>query len=272
MTVYSRLGLNFDTNRFGSAQTLADSAGNTLNLIANTAPLAPWQVTDLGAGAVVRTNYYQNPTAGNVASMLISANSLYYSANAANDSITQSLASTLTIELGNFKSHTDNISGVTVSNSQGIPSLNSAQNIGQLSMITLAKTDGVSNTTPILGSFTSLFIPDVLTANTIKLTYYANEYANSISLNTDPITGNTTISSNLPNSEIALIQSYITSTTNVLYNQRMQDWTFYQNSLQVSQDASFLQSFNSMGGTMSYLVNNVIGTPSLINKLASANS
>lgn len=265
MTVYSRLGLNFDTTRFGSAQTLAPSAANTLNLIANTAPLKTWQTTDLSAGPVVRTNYFQNPTAGNVASMLISANSLYYSANSANDSVTQSLASSLTIELNNFKSHTDNISGVTVSNSQGIPSLNSAQNIGQLNMLTLSKSDGVSNTAPILGSFTSLFISDILTANTIKLTYYANEYTNSLSLNVT--TGNTT--SNLANSEIANIQNYIISTTNVLYNQRIQDWTFYQNSLQVSQDASFLQSFNSMGGTMTYLVNNVIGTPSLITKLTS---
>ena len=264
MTIYSRLGLNFDTTRFGSAQTLAPSASNTLNLIANTAPLKPWQTTDLSAGPVVRTNYFQNPTVGNVASMLISSNSLYYSANSANDSVTQALASSLTIELNNFKSHTDNISGVTVSNSQGIPSLNSAQNIGQLNMMTLSKTDGVSNTAPILGSFTSLFIPDILTANTIKLTYYANEYANSVGAN---ISGY--ITSNLAPSEITNIQNYLLSTTNVLYNQRMQDWTFYQNSIQVSQDASFLQSFNNMGGTMSYLVNNLVGTPSLVSKINS---
>jgi len=264
MTIYSRLGLNFDTTRFGSAQTLAPSASNTLNLIANTAPLKPWQTTDLSAGPVVRTNYFQNPTAGNVASMLISSNSLYYSANSANDSVTQALASSLTIELNNFKSHTDNISGVTVSNSQGIPSLNSAQNIGQLNMMTLSKTDGVSNTAPILGSFSSLFIPDILTANTIKLTYYANEYANSVGAN---IFGY--ITSNLAPSEITNIQNYLLSTTNVLYNQRMQDWTFYQNSIQVSQDASFLQSFNNMGGTMSYLVNNLVGTPSLVTKINS---
>lgn len=264
MTIYSRLGLNFDTTRFGSAQTLAPSASNTLNLIANTAPLKPWQTTDLSAGPVIRTNYFQNPTVGNVASMLISSNSLYYSANSANDSVTQALASSLTIELNNFKSHTDNISGVTVSNSQGIPSLNSAQNIGQLNMMTLSKTDGVSNTAPILGSFTSLFISDILTANTIKLTYYANEYANSVGAN---ISGY--ITSNLAPSEITNIQNYLLSTTNVLYNQRMQDWTFYQNSIQVSQDASFLQSFNNMGGTMSYLVNNLVGTPSLVSKINS---
>lgn len=269
MTVYSRLGLNFDTTRFGSSQTLSTSASNTLNLIANTTPLKPWQTTDLISGPVVRTNYFQNPTAGNVANMLISVNSLYNSANSANDSATLSLASSLMIELNNFKSHTDNISGVTISNSQGIPSLNSAQNIGQLNMMTLSKTDVVSNTAPILGSFTCLFIPDILQANTIQLTYYANEYSSSISMNTDPVTGNTSNVSNLANSEIINIQNYLLSTKNVLYNQRMQDWTFYQNSIQVSQDMSFLQQFNNMGGTMTYLVQNVVGTSSLLTKLAS---
>jgi hypothetical protein len=141
--------------------------------------------------------------------------------------------------------------------------------MGQLNMMTLAKTDGVTDTSPILGSFTSLFIGDILTANTIKLTYYANEYANSITMTTDPDTGNTSYSSNLPNSEIIIIQNYVTSTTNVLYNQRTQDWTFYQNSIQVSQDMNFLQQFNNMGGTMTYLVDNVVGTPSLVSKLAS---
>ena len=271
MSVYSRLGLNFDTNRFGDAKTLSDGAANTLNLIANTTPIKTWQKTDLAAGPAVRSNYFQNPTAGNVSSMLISANTLYYAANTANDFTTVALAGNLTIELNKFKSHTDNISGLTISNSPGIPALSSASNMGQLNMMTLAKTDGVANTSPILGSFTSLFIGDILTANTIKLTYYANEYANSITITTDPDTGNTSYSSNLPISEIIIIQNYVTSTTNVLYNQRTQDWTFYQNSIQVSQDMNFLQQFNNMGGTMTYLVENVVGTPSLVSKLASNN-
>ena len=268
MSVYNRLGLNFNTTRFGNAQTLSSGASNTLNLIANTVPLKPWQQTDLASGPVVRSNYFQNPTAPNVASMLISANSLYYSANSANDSVTAGLATTLTIELNRFKSHTDNISGVTVSTSQTCPSLGSGSSIGQLNMMTLSKSDGVSNTAPILGSFTSLFIPDILNSNTIQLTYYANEYANSLGINVS--TGNT--SSNLANAEIANIQNYITSTTNVLYNQRIQDWTFYQNSTQVNQDVSFLQQFNNMGGTMNYMVYNLVGTPSLITKLNSANT
>jgi len=265
MSVYNRLGLTFDTSRFGNAQILSSSASNTLNLVASTTGvLKNWQQTDLSNGPVVRSNYYQNPTTSNVASMLISANSLFYSSNSANDFVTSALATNLTIELNRFKSHTDNISGLTISTSAGIPDLNLGSSLGQLNMMTLSKSDGVSNTAPILGSFTSLFIPDILQANTIKLSFYASEYANSVGAN---ISGY--ITSNLAPSEITNIQNYILSTTNALYNQRIQDWTFYQNSTQVSKDVAFLQNFNYMGGTMTYLVNNIIGTPSLLTKLSS---
>ena len=58
----------------------------------------------------------------------------------------------------------------------------------------------------------------------------------------------------------------------IMTTRRNHDFTFYQNSLQVTKDAGFLQQFNSMGGTNTYLVENVIGTDSLKAKLASANT
>lgn len=47
------------------------------------------------------------------------------------------------------------------------------------------------------------------------------------------------------------------------------DWTFYQNSLAVSNESAFLQQLTSAGGTNTYLLNNVVGTTSLITKLNS---
>jgi len=270
MGIYSRLGLNFDTTRFGSSQTLSSDGANSLNLMASAAPLKNWQSADLAAGPVSRTNYYQNPTASNVNSMITNTTSIFTNSTLVGDTTTSGLASNLVIELNKFLTHTNNLAGVTVSTTYGIPSLESAQNIGQLNMNLLAKTDGVSNTAVILGSFTSLFIPDILQANTIKLTFYANEYAGSINSSIDPDTGLITYSSNLAPAEIANIQNYTISTKNVLYNQRTQDCTFFLNSLQTSQDTGFIQSFNNMGGTMSYLVNNVVGTPSLLQKLSSS--
>jgi hypothetical protein len=171
MGIYSRLGLNFDTTRFGSSQTLSSDAANSLNLMASAAPLKNWQSADLAAGPVSRTNYYQNPTASNVNSMITNTTSIFTNSTLVGDTTTSGLASNLVIELNKFLTHTNNLAGVTVSTTYGIPSLESAQNIGQLNMNLLAKTDGVTNTAVLLGSFTSLFIPDILQANTIKLIF-----------------------------------------------------------------------------------------------------
>jgi hypothetical protein len=262
MSLYNRLGLNFDTSRFGDAQTLSSNASNTLGLIANTTGILPkWQQDDLSVGSPVRTNYYQNPTTTYVSSMITSANSLYYSANSANDSVTSIAASNLIIELGNFKSHTDNISGVVAVSNTFFPSLQSAGNMGQMNMMNLAKSNGVSNTAPILGSFTSLFISDELSANANTLIVYANQYANSLS-NTS---GNVT--SNLTPTQIAVIDNYLANTQTLLNTRRTNDVSFYQNSMQLSQDIGYMQQFSNMGGTMSYLVNNLVGTPRLLANL-----
>ena len=273
MGLYNRLGLSFDTSQFGSAQTLAPNAANTLNLIASSSGSIPeWQKTDLAAGSPVRTNYFKNPTVNTLSTMTVATNTLLSAANSANDFVTVGVASTLLIELSKFKSHTDNISGVVAVSNVSFPSLQSAQNIGQLNMMTLSKTDGVSNTAPILGSFTSLFIQDQLNANANEIIFFADEYKNSINLTsyTDEF-GNTytTYTSNLPNTEIVKIQSYLSNTQNLMANRRTNDWSFYQNSVQLAQDVGFMQQFNGMGGTMSYLVNNVVGTPNLLSKLNS---
>lgn len=262
-SVFSRLDFNFDTTRFGGADSLSQGASNTLNLIANTTGQLPdWQKTDLASGPVVRTDYFLNPTQGNVSSMLVSTANIQSTAISTNTFTVLASANTLIIELDAFLSHTNNVSGVSVVTNPTVPSLSSAQNIGQLNMLTLSKTDGVSNTVPILGSYTSLFIPDILQANTIQLSAYATEFADSITTDED---GNTI--SSLSESELNNIASYMDGTTLILNTRRTEDWTFYRNSLQISKDAGFLQQFNSMGGTMTYLINNVVGTESLKEKL-----
>ena len=58
------------------------------------------------------------------------------------------------------------------------------------------------------------------------------------------------------------------STANVLIERVTHDWNFFRNTVQVTQDSAFLQQFTNMGGTQSYLVKNLIGTPSLVEKLS----
>jgi hypothetical protein len=125
-----------------------------------------------------------------------------------------------------------------------------------------------SNTSVILGSFTSLFIPDVLQANTNQLSTYSTQLKNSITITTD-LSGNTVYTSNLTNQQITAINDYLTSTSSVLSDRYNNDWTFYRNAVQIVKDQAFLQQFSSMGGTNTYLINNVIGTDSLKSKIAS---
>jgi hypothetical protein len=256
MSVFDRYGLNFDTARFGDADVLSGGASNTLSLVANTTPqFSQWQVTALEAGSPVRTDYFQNPTLNAVNSMISSATLIAANANTINASTLEASAASLIIELNAFKSHTDNISGVTASsNTFGFPSYDAAFGIGQQSMMILTKTDGPQqNTDAILGSFTSFFIQDILDANTIQLSTYA-PLINVSTGNTDVI--------------IDTVSAYCGNTANVLSTRRLADWSFYQNSLQVMRDMGFLQQFTQMGGTQTYLVKNLIGTPTLVNNLS----
>lgn len=273
MTVYSRLGYNFDTKRFGGAATLGDGAKNTLNLIAdNTPPMTDWQKTDLAAGPITRTNYFQNPMAGYCTTILASAQNMYESGNTTGDSAVMSAATALIISVNAFKKHTDNISGVTVVTSPGFPSYDTASSVGQMSMQTLTKTgETQTDTTPILGSFTSLFIGDLLSGNSAILTQYTSDYNASISCtttgtgtNVDPYI--TTCTSNI---DATPMITYTGSVKDIMDTRRTHDVNFYNNSIQIAQDNAFLQQFNTMGNTNTYLINNVVGTASLKAKLAS---
>jgi len=256
MSVFDRYGLNFDTARFNGADTLSNGASNTLSLIANSTPqFAQWQVSALEAGSPVRTDYFQNPTVNAVNSMISSATLIAANANTIGASTLEVAANNLVIELNAFKSHTNNIAGVSlVSNTAYFPSYDAAFGVGQQSMMILTKTDGAQqNTDAILGSFTSLFIQDILDANTIQLSTYA-PLINVSTSNTATICDT--------------VSAYCSNTTNVLSTRRLADWSFYQNSLQVMRDTAFLQQFNAMGGTQTYLVKNLIGTPTLVNNLS----
>lgn len=272
MSIYARLGLNFDTSRFGDAADLSQNASNTLNLIVeNTGgKLKDWQLNALNSGPLNRSDLYVNRANTFIQLMLANTNNIYINANTTNNFTLRDIANNLIIQLNEFKYHTDNISGVAVATEDAaganvavdVPTLASAENIGQLNMMTLARTDGVQNTTAILGSFTSLFIQDELSANANTISTYDKQFAGSINLVPDGL-GGYVYTSNLSNSQITVIENYLSNTQNLIYDRRMSDWNFYANSVQLSQEVQLLQEFESMGGTMTYLVENVIGTANL---------
>jgi hypothetical protein len=278
MTVFDRLGFNFDTTRFGSGNNLTPAAANSISRLSNVGtPMPDWQKSDLATSSVTKTNYFQNPTTTYVNSMLSSAISISSNALIINAFSMSASANNLIIELNRFVSHTDNISGITTVTSPSVPSFDRASNLGRMSLQILSKADEPqSNTDVLLGSFTSLFIQDILLANSNQLLSYSIQLKNSISANTTddgeggPST--TTYSSNLANSIISSMSSYCNTTSSILNTRRIHDWTFYQNTNELMRENGFLQQFNNLGNTQKFLIKNVIGTTSLVDKLTSANT
>lgn len=271
-TVYERLNITF-TN-FGEASNLSPGAANSLTFLAeNTPPIAEWQKSDLANGNIQKTDYFQNPMANNVATMTTNTNTILATATLLADTDMENRATELIAELDLFKKHTDNISGVTIVNTANTPSYDNASSVGQQIMMILAKTDGTEstqNTAPILGSFTSLFIRDELKSNTQQISYYANIYSSNTQL--VPSESGDYYICLLPPEEIANIKNYLSNTTTELSTRRTSDVTFYNNALQVVQDYGYLQQFTTAGGTNTYLMKNVVGTPRLANNLSSNTS
>lgn len=268
-SVYNRLSVNFDTSKFGDSAIMVEGASNTLSLISSSTPEMPkWMVADLAAGSVNRTNYFQNRTVTYTDGMTSSTTSIKNNAILIGDFTLSGAANNLIIELGKFRSHTDNISGVLVVSDPSVPSYDTASMVGQMNMMLLTKAEETpQNTNPILGSFTSLFIQNELQANNTQILEYSTQFASSITTTTDPETGATVSTSSLSGAQLTQIANYLNSTTSLLNTRRTEDWSFFQRSMQVTKDSGFLQQFSSLGGTNSYLINNVLGTPSLVAKL-----
>lgn len=176
MSVFSNLDFNFDTSKFGSSLYLSPQAEAYLNA----APLqiSTWQKDDLTNGNVQMTNYYKNPTQDVCSYLTSNATSIltwsafsdtpntFPNATTAADNYIANLNSLL-LEIPIFKSHTDNVSGVTAvtAHTDTVPSLKMALSIGNQLLRVVNATDNVSNTVPLLGNMTSLYIIDDLVAN-----------------------------------------------------------------------------------------------------------
>ena len=261
-SVFARLNYSFDDKKFGDSIYLTDQAKKFLEL----APpdVTEWQQNDIADDVVTRSRYYVNPTANVCSTLLANANIIFESAN--NDpanTFTQTGAGNAAMELANttalfiteiiaFKSHTDNISGLTIatSNSTTIPQLDSVVSIGQQLLTLTNTTDGISNSTPMLGSLTSLFIGDDLANNNLTI------YTDRLAMDAANVGGISSLTAN----QINLIITHVQTANTLVSTRRYHDWNFYEKSYQILSDYYFVKKFTNMGNTSTYLVNNLIGT------------
>jgi hypothetical protein len=268
-SLFGKLGFDFDTNEFGDAQYLSPPAKAFLN----EAPMKidSWMQSDIANGNIQLTDYYKNPLANDCISLLSNTNGIFNIANTvpfefaqANANNLIESANNLLIELEEFKNHTDNISGVVTmtSNTDTIPSLDTATTIGNQLLRILSVTDNIQNTTPMLGSMTSLFIGEEVNSNVFIIASDFITLNNAIS----PVNGNCTLSA----TQVETINTHINILSNYINYRRTSDWNFFTNATIIVTDTMKLTSFNNIGNTQNYLINNLVGTDKLKSDLAAS--
>jgi hypothetical protein len=277
-SIFGRLNFNFDESKFGDSIYLSDGAKKYLN----SAPtnLQTWQINDIANGNIELSDYYKNPVI-NVANQLksnvqnlqnvVTTIEFYdYVVDSAN--LISGLAN-LVIQIEEFKKHTNNVSGVntavSTTNENGTdaieyPDYDSAVNLGQQLLLLTNASDGVQNSTPLLGSMTSLFVGDELSSNLAILKNDLPIVNNSLRL--DGPENN--VYSSLTSTQVNNLINHITTANTLVAGRREHDWHFYRTGLEILDDYFKVRKLTNLGNTQSYLVNNLIGTDSYKNKLS----
>ncbi len=280
-SIFGRLSFNFDETKFGDAIHLSDGAKEYLN----TSPteLKTWQINDIANGNIQMTDYYKNPVVNvtiqllsNVQTLNAVANTIEFFDNAVNSANLLSGLANLVIQIQSFRNHTDNVSGVNTAvsstNETGadalhFPDYDNAVNLGQQLLLLVNESDGVQNSTPLLGSMTSLFVEDELISNTTILVSDVITVNNS--LRTDSPGSN--VYSNLTSAQVNTILSHITTANTLVAGRREHDLNFYRQGLTILDDYFKVEKLTRTGNTQNYLVNNLIGTDRYKNNLSGNN-
>jgi len=264
-SVYGRLGFDFDANNVGM-MALSNNAIEHLNTAPNFLP-HEWQVTDLANNDT--DGYYKNPTANLCISLYENANSIFKTTmnigfpygTVNTKQILANTANNFMISVNGFKSHTDNLT-VTAVEDGGVdanqfPYRQSAMGFGKFLIYLTFQTDGVSNASAALGSFTSLFVNDQLESNNTIL------YNDFITLNNSITSGNSSLSGDAVN----LIISHIETANNLISVRKNHDVQFFRNSSEVLKDFGVVSEFSNMGEVDSNMANNYIGSDKLLSRI-----
>jgi hypothetical protein len=258
--VYATLGYNFNDPN-GDVLTL--SANTVAHLNSMPAFIDSWQAQDIANNTV--GGYYQNPVASNTSSIItisqtmISVANTGVSQNIANCDLIITAANGLYNNATSFLAHTDRISGVTPFVGQDVenPYYDTAMGLGKTALYITNQTDNITNTSPILGSFTSILIgPQVDSANVIL--------ANNLVTLANGVTSNT-----LTETQISQILSDISNTSTLFVTRQAADVTYYTNLRSFVDEYNSVKKFSNMGETETYLVNNFVGTAKIKERINS---
>ena len=262
MGLYSNLNLNFDETKFGNA---LDPRGTIPELVTiTTPPITKWQYDALTANNVSRTLYLKNPLANVTNTIAVTANAIYVIVNTYSILSNANSASANLVSSANaFFRHTQRLSGLEVTANSALPDFFSATSYGRSVFPILAKFEGVANNTPILGSMTSLFIENDLVKYSIDLSAAQIELQNSLVASGLP----PSYSSNLSSTRLTQIVNLLNDTSNLMSTRIQHDINFFGKIVQLSNNYFEISRYSGFGDIESYLVENYVGTQTLIDKL-----
>lgn len=267
-SIYERLQFNF-TPANSDILLLSTDAQAHLNSMPRF--MKDWQITDIANSDI--GDYFKNPVANVHASLVANTTIIYTLANTdpantwTQSNLAQDLANTANnflIELASFISHTNNVSGVNSVDAGGdavndFPYYETASGVGRFLVYITHESDGVLNSSPIIGSMTSLLVNEELQGNS---TVIANDLQ---TINASLSGGIYTLSG----SAINTIISHIQTANNYIGTRKNHDITFYRNSRAVLSDYSAVNKFSNMGETNTKLVKEYVGTDKIVTRLNS---
>jgi len=282
MSVYARLGFN---SANPTINALSENYTTNVNTQMTILPslLRPWQVNALASNTV--SNFFVNPVANitqeiwNTSNTLVSlTNGLF--ADPPNASVNVAVANVYSTS-SILSSNTAN-SYLYITNKQSnvippdsdttTPHYTTATAQGKMLSYITSQSDGVANTSVIMGNFSSVTLGNTLANLYSTMTYFTNILANSLTAHT--ITygegeGTTYYTTNVSTANAQALQNVVSTINFVMTYYPQQDSQFFQNSSNLVQQYGVLSQFNNLGQSQNFLLNNYIGSPSLLANLNS---
>jgi len=270
-SIFQQLGYNYSPSS-NEIINFDEKVLDTMNSMPEL--LSPWQYEDLRNNDTAITNYLVNPVASistSIVNICISISNACL--NVSSLLIISSTANTTSLSATNFLAHTNRVAGIEPINSDTVllPHYDTAIGVGKSIMYIVYQADGIQNNAPIMGSFTSLFIKDDLTAKYNLIINYPTLISNSITTNTytdgegNPVSESV---SSLTPSQISEIITNISNLDNTMNTRRTHDENFFTNSKDILAEYDQMKKFKSPGNSETNIINDYIGTNRLKNNLA----
>lgn len=255
----------------GAENNIIQFSSNTINYLNTLPALIPaWQAEDIRTGNT--DGYFQNPLANTILNIESLATSIETKTTVISSLMTIADASTNTANsANNFWYHTNRISGVVSAAQDGLlalPHYDTAVALGKLMIYLTNKNGEITDNSPIVGNFTSLFTANNLNvANSTITSDYALVTNSIYQSGVNPSTGDPIYQSNLNSTQISTITANLISISTFMDSYRSNDEIFFATETNILNQYKKVRNFNNIGQTEVHLLGNYIGTDKLKSRL-----